>query len=215
MSNDELKPGKPGETVVLEDKKYGIRQEYQYFTPEYVQSLSQRNIRPIHNPTVERYTNEMTDGLFFNDITAPMCYDKDGILVDGQHRAAAILRSGKSYWLPVARNVVGKRHAVVDTGRSRKMWQNLGIPSTHDHALKVIWKYGQGEDKNPAYAELSQDDYMAAYRKFKAVMEKLDAVPPPTGKQAYRKAELLGVAARVLKYNPECEGVVTKALTEL
>jgi hypothetical protein len=80
--------------------------------------------------------NEMHPGT-----TDPVCFTRDGFVLDGQHRFAACVLSGVPFEVPVMVNTPWDTFAVKDTGRGRTAGQLLGEVPYADYcaaAAKVI-----------------------------------------------------------------------------
>lgn len=62
------------------------------------------NPRPISPLTVERYVKEMKDGSWTTHHQG-IAFDREGKLIDGQHRLTAIVETGMSFYMPVTFNL--------------------------------------------------------------------------------------------------------------
>lgn len=74
-----------------------ISTEIMVITPEFANKLLERNgcIRKIKPAVVKKYTDAILAGDFICT-NVGIGLDKDGRLIDGQHRLAAVVKSGKS-----------------------------------------------------------------------------------------------------------------------
>jgi hypothetical protein len=75
---------------------------------------------------------------------APIAFDWNGVLIDGQHRLLAIIESGVTIKLWVAHNVDPDTQQVIDTGRKRRLADELhmqGIPNAALLAAMVVLVY--------------------------------------------------------------------------
>ena len=89
-------------------------------TPEVAQAMldqnsRNRNLRPA---TVDRYVRDMLAGVWQMTGEA-IKFAADGTLLDGQHRLAAIVKSGVTLQLLVVRNLPEAAQSVMDTGDKR------------------------------------------------------------------------------------------------
>lgn len=82
--------------------------------------------RRLTQTVVERYAQAMRDGLWLTD-GSPIRFNTKGRLVDGQHRLWAVIESGVSIQVMVARNVPDEAFLVMDTGRTRGFADVLSI----------------------------------------------------------------------------------------
>lgn len=79
-----------------------------------------KNVRQLHEPTLLLYKENMLKGQWdFNGETIK--FDKDGNLIDGQHRCAAAVASGKSFMTSVVYGVESAMN--IDRGNVRKVDQ--------------------------------------------------------------------------------------------
>lgn len=108
----EIKPPKPA----------AISTDFEWVTPakaaEWL-AANTENQRSISQTTVQRYINDMRNGLWESDSHQAIAFDKDGKLVDGQHRLSALTRANVSLWLKVDRYSGPAPMASFDVGRKR------------------------------------------------------------------------------------------------
>jgi hypothetical protein len=81
-------------------------------------SDNHRNNRKINRERVNSYMHDMMSGNWSNNAEA-IKFDKNGILVDGQHRLTALKESGKSIWMTIARGVDDNAFMTIDVGMNR------------------------------------------------------------------------------------------------
>jgi len=89
-------------------------------TPETARKLlekNQKNFRRLNNNVVDQYAYDMKHGLWKQNGESIKIYE-DGRLFDGQHRLAAIVRSGKTIPLLVVSNIPNDV-ALCDQGKTR------------------------------------------------------------------------------------------------
>jgi len=103
-------------------------------TPTAASSMLARNTRnrSIHNGRVESLARAMSAGGFLES-PMPISIGEDGTLLDGQHRLAAIVKSGLPQRMWVASGVHAEVQDVIDIGQRRSVAQGLqmeGIVNT-------------------------------------------------------------------------------------
>lgn len=116
-------------------------------TPEiakYYLSYNTKN-RKQSEKSIKFLVEQMEKGLFLENGES-IVFDKNMKLTDGQHRLLAIIKSGKSYNIPVVKGVDIKSMATYDTGKNRSSGDVLSLngykQSTKLSALiKTIYKY--------------------------------------------------------------------------
>ena len=118
-----------------------------YITPEIAQHYLTYNTknRKHSERSIRFLVQQMEKGLFIENGES-IVFDKNMHLTDGQHRLMAIIKSGKSYHIPVVKGVEIKSMATYDTGKNRSSADVLSIngykQSTKLSALiKTIYKY--------------------------------------------------------------------------
>ena len=94
-------------------------------------------------------STEMARG-YWRENGESIVFDREGILIDGQHRLQAVLNSGHSYRCPVITGIEAVVRPTVDTGLKRSGAANLqmaGEPnSTALAATLLLWKGYQARD---------------------------------------------------------------------
>ena len=121
-----------------------MRVEIATITPEWADEvLLNRNTSnvPLRDATCSRYTREMENGKWVVTGEA-FIFDTDGILVSGQHRLKACVRSGKSLQNSViVYGVPPEARRVVDTHRIRQLTDSalaLGISALTDKRISTV-----------------------------------------------------------------------------
>lgn len=104
------------------------RLSFMQVTPELAarwlkRNLKNRNLRPR---TVARYVRDMKAGRWHLDGT-PIRFSHDKVLLDGQHRLAAVIESGVTITTAVVVGIDPAAQAVMDTGRARTAADALAI----------------------------------------------------------------------------------------
>lgn len=118
-----------------------------YITPEVAKhylSYNTHNRKPSDR-SIKFLTNQMEKGLFIENGES-IVFDKNMKLTDGQHRLMAIIKSGKSYHIPVVKGVAVKSMATYDTGKNRNAGDVLFLNGYKQSKklsalIKIINKY--------------------------------------------------------------------------
>jgi hypothetical protein len=109
-------PAPPQITMVMED-----------ITPEQAEKYLAMNVdhnRAVRDIKVSRYANSMTEGHWLAT-SSTIKFDRDGHLIDGQHRLMAIIRAGITVRMAVARNESPASIHVIDTNTPRNGGDSL------------------------------------------------------------------------------------------
>jgi hypothetical protein len=111
------------------------------FAAELLEDKNTRN-RPPTRATVLAYANEMRNGnwkVTHQGITL----DTEGVLLDGQHRLAAIVEAGVTIPVMVSYDLPPETFATVDTGRRRTATDALSMAGlgTNRYALAALAKF--------------------------------------------------------------------------
>lgn len=107
-------------------------------TPEQAQAwLDTRfdNERPIRRNKVTAFARDMEEENWHFTGDTIRFHDQTGKLLDGQHRLAAVKRSGKAQWFPVV-NIPEEARAGIDTGSTRTLGDLLNI-GNHVHGREL------------------------------------------------------------------------------
>nr|WP_157529458.1 hypothetical protein [Kibdelosporangium sp. MJ126-NF4] len=99
--------------------------------------------RKIDRSTVELYSEAMKRGEWKLSHQG-IAIDVDGILLDGQHRLAAVIKSGISVPMLVVRGVERSTFSVMDTGKRRTASDNLrmlGVADVYNVAATLRYVY--------------------------------------------------------------------------
>ena len=120
------------------------RLSFMHVTPEIASRWLKRNDRNrnLRAQTIARYARDMEAGKWHLDGT-PIKFGPDGQLLDGQHRLAAIVKSGETILTAVATGIDPAAQAVMDTGRARTAADALSIDGEKNaHALAAAARLG-------------------------------------------------------------------------
>ena len=122
-------------------KKSDISVSLVYITPEIAKHYLSYNTqnRKESGSSINFLTQQMNKGLFIENGES-IVFDKNMKLTDGQHRLMAIIKSGKSYHIPVVKGVNIKSMATYDTGKNRSASDVLSI-NGFKNAKFIIFLY--------------------------------------------------------------------------
>lgn len=82
--------------------------------------------RRLSKSRVDAYAHDMMSGDWQqNGETIKIA--ENGLLLDGQHRLAAVIASGKTLWMSVARNIPNDAFLTIDVGQSRTTRQIINM----------------------------------------------------------------------------------------
>lgn len=96
--------------------------------PKEAQSLLDANYkgqRLVKRRLVEYLVRLIKEGRWNSNLPQPLMVSEDGILLDGQHRCAAIVQSGYSVLCWVARGVPVSAYPDIDSGISRQLYDRV------------------------------------------------------------------------------------------
>ena len=123
-------------------------------------NLSNRSISPT---TVSTYARDMKEGRW-RFTGAPISFDAEGNLLDGQHRLKALIMSGTSHDFLVVRNLDAAARQAIDIGRRRSVADSLTMDQIRNGAqvasaarLILRWRTGHlrtGRTWRPSDAEI-------------------------------------------------------------
>jgi len=147
-------------------KKSDISVSLVYITPEIAEHYLSYNTqnRKESGSSINFLTQQMNKGLFIENGES-IVFDKNMKLTDGQHRLMAIIKSGKSYHIPVVKGVNIKSMATYDTGKNRSAadvlsingFKNANLLSTF---IKLINKYEKNGSKASKPLSYSRDEQL-------------------------------------------------------
>lgn len=93
----------------------------QLITPSIAAQYLEANIsnRSVKQPVVKQYANDMASGKWKEDTAECIKVSQTGIILDGQHRLMAVIKSNTSVFFYVATGLNDEVFDVIDTGSSR------------------------------------------------------------------------------------------------
>lgn len=77
--------------------------------------------RPVSKDTINRYANDMQNGLWISRTGETIKLNTLGELIDGQHRLLAVIKSGKKICFTFAEKCEDEVFSVIDNGRLRSI----------------------------------------------------------------------------------------------
>lgn len=92
--------------------------------------------RGLSKDTVQRYAADMESGNWF--IGEPIMFDSEGVLIDGQHRLAAIVESGAAQEMLVVTGCDPDVRLMINTGKGRNPQDALKIAGVSVRNASVI-----------------------------------------------------------------------------
>ena len=113
------------------------------------------NVRGITANAVATYANDMRDGNW-QTIPVAICFDKDGLLVNGQHRLQGVVESDTTQMFLVARGVGPEVIAAMDQGLKRSVTavaNTLGHPGFTSNYASVTRLAAWGVGLRPVSAK--------------------------------------------------------------
>lgn len=107
-------------------------------TPEKARGYLNGNVmnRPVFSNIVDFYAEQMKNG-FWTQSGQTISLSKDGVLIDGQHRLLAIIKSNVNIEMNVAKNVPIESFLNYDNLRSRSVNDVFYINGVTDHRHKT------------------------------------------------------------------------------
>lgn len=127
-----------------------MKASVEVITPAYAKQLLEQNPhnRPLSQMTVDRYASDMKSGRWNNNGQG-VVLTPEGMLLDGQHRMAAVVQSQATIAMLVVRGVPREAFVTMDSGKARSLSDVLAIEGrTHTTILaamaSVAYPYAAG-----------------------------------------------------------------------
>tara|TARA_R110002153_G_C13185191_1_gene485487 strand:- start:42 stop:941 length:900 start_codon:yes stop_codon:yes gene_type:complete len=147
-----------------EIKQTNLSVELTLVTPKLAENYLRFNNknRKLSSNNLQFLVNEMKSDRFIENGEA-IVFDKNGYLKDGQHRLGAILKSGKSFFIPIVRGVKPIAMGTYDTGKNRSSADVLELNGFKYSALiskfiVSISKYSENKSKVSGSSGLNRRD---------------------------------------------------------
>lgn len=129
-----------------------MRTRVQKITPERAQQMLEANTanRPLSMTVVRAFADAMRRGDWMVTHQG-IAFDTDGVLVDGQHRLAAVVEAGEPVEMTVFTEVDPDTFDVLDTGKRRNAADVLAIEGEKSTAMlaamvRTVWLYENRPD---------------------------------------------------------------------
>jgi len=174
-----------------------LKVRLEYITPEKAENYLKFN-KKNRDPKDKHVTflaNQMSEGLFMENGES-IVFDENHVLNDGQHRLLAIIKSGKSYHIPVVEGAQSKSMATYDTGSNRSasdVLQLNGFQSTSILAstIKIIHKFATRNSKAGQSHGTSRTDTLTNQQVLNYASENYDWLKPLINEvvKVYTKAQ--------------------------
>lgn len=156
-------------------------------TPEKAAQLLQKNKRnrPLSKRTVESYAEQMKKGIWkFNG--EPIIISDGGVLLDGQHRLAAIVKSQTTQKMLIVTGPEADVFDTIDVGYNRTAGHILGIADikNSNHVAAIISKYhklSEGLVTDAGNVNLAKTEILAVYKKAPAFWDEVSHFSQRTG----------------------------------
>lgn len=107
--------------------------------PEYASLILERHApnRPITKRMVRQYADDMASGRWVYN-GQNLIFDKDGYLIDGQHRLNAVVKSGATVEMGVTIGVDRATFDTIDTGRRRNNSDLMAMLGSEAHRMASV-----------------------------------------------------------------------------
>jgi len=92
-----------------------------FVSPEFAKSLLAKNLknRRMTESIARRYADEIRNGRWKEDTYEPIKISESGVILDGQHRLSAVVKSGIGVYFHIATGLKDDIFDVIDTGKKR------------------------------------------------------------------------------------------------
>lgn len=84
--------------------------------------------RPYRDRLAQKYAQDMADGRWVSDNPQPIVISSTGKVIDGQHRLNAVIISGKTVPMYIARGANEDTYRVIDSGATRTVTDRISMP---------------------------------------------------------------------------------------
>lgn len=120
--------------------------------------------RLLSDDRVNAYARDMTGGRWV-PLSSMIVIDEDGLLIDGQHRLAAVLQSGLDQTFIIRRGAPPSSISVIDSGRGRSAADTLRIEGHSYTALitaaaRLCLRYPHATKRRPALTNAEIVDFV-------------------------------------------------------
>lgn len=169
----------------------GVEYHLVHVTPKIAEQWLDRNTnnRRLRRSDVEKLKRDLTNGSFLENGDT-FRFDKDGVLIDGQHRATAVVESGVSVHALVVTNLSPEVQRTIDDNLKRTMADHLAFEGESQGATLgaitrriIMWERGHVRNTG-AYKPSVQEqfDFIAVNPRITAAVDAINR---------YRRKKLL------------------------
>jgi hypothetical protein len=199
-----------------------IKTKRQLVTPEVAQSLLDKlpeHQRSLSDKLVSDYAADMTEGRW-KENAETIKIDQEGLLLDGQHRLHAVIKSGKSQWMLIALGVDAKAFGTIDVGRKRTPGDIFGIAgwTNSSKAAAITRMLRSCEDSHRtgtvSISKLGPDVYLKYANKHKEEVEIGVAIMSAISKIMSPPAPIAAALAYLHRFAPEEARTFTIMISE-
>lgn len=185
----------------------GVTTEIVTITPSLAESWLQTNTanRNASRSLINRYARDMAEGRwrFTGD---PIRFDVNKVLIDGQHRLLAIVKSGTSLTSPVIYGLPAEARDVIDTGKSRTNSDVLALhgltnPNRCAAVARLMLVYKQ--EAWTAANRYSPTEYLAVLDKHPGIRRSIGILPKLPQASPHSAIAMLHYVAHDLLKMPE------------
>ncbi len=156
--------------------------EEMLITPEVAQKLLKKNTnnRPLNERHVLELCKQMQRGQWTQN-GETIKFSKTGRLLDGQHRLASIIKSGKSFTIPVVNGLDDKSFNTIDTGRLRTASDIISVNGYSNSSrvaatikFLIAFEKGKFSSSNPKREGITNIDTIEYMNNNKGLIEFVD-----------------------------------------
>jgi hypothetical protein len=196
------------------ERPEGVRTQWLSVTPEYAtraldayekfcdEHPEERLNRPVHQSQVNKYAADMKAGRWGRNHQG-LAFDRNGILMDGQHRLWAVAESGVTVMMPVTYGLDREAQLTIDSGLKRTTADMAaiagfqGISNLHVGVVKAI---ARSTSTSPVKLTTLQE--LQLLRDHQKALEFVFELFPRTRMAGITRAPVLAVVARAFYTQP-------------
>lgn len=163
--------------------------KWELVTPELAREMLSNNNgnRPIKTDPLAQYTEDMKGSRWFHGTCESIKFDKNGTLIDGQHRLTAIVDSGEPTWMLVQEGLDPEAYRYFDRGAKRSFADTLHKMgkknrSTISGASILILEVERNRIRKSLQGNPVKDESQALQYEFVASHPELDEIAPIANK---------------------------------
>ncbi|MEY2341424.1 hypothetical protein AB4090_04855 [Acidithiobacillus sp. IBUN Pt1247-S3] len=178
-------------------------------TPEVAGNLLEYNVdnRKIRNTSVKNLSRSMRNGEWIYTHQG-IAVDKNGILIDGQHRLKAVLKSGVSVPMLLFENVDPRAFNVIDQGERRSPYDVLRTSPSAAAIVRIAVRMCESDSK-PSFARM-----LPYYEALREDIESL-LLNAPSASKYFTTAPIRLCAIVAMDMYPESADVIADIYSKL